>query len=459
MSLDENDAHRKGLRPDDPFDDSDEVRDPSGFDPSRPPLVTIPGHALIYVRTPDGGYVASDARMVYAESDRQNTGIEYITITERGQKRMDVPDLLRTYGGRADTLIYDLRNARSEYMPDGKGGGRLVLPCAQRVPLDPAFDSQVDHWLRLLGGTRADRLLDWLATAPDLTRTTAALYLKGSASAGKGLFAAGLAKLWGASVAAFEDVLGSAFNSALLNCPIVFLDESNTADVDHAEFRRLVGDSERKLTKKHAPTGTLLGCVRLVIAANNWNALRIRRADTVEDDEAIGTRILAIDIPDEAGEYLEGLGGDSFTRAHWTAGRMALPRHIAWLERERAPAVKLGTRFMVAGDGLWSEQQADLEAEAQAAVAADPWVPVVRARLDAAGSGPVPGTWLLEHVAGADVVKSWNERKRQHQAKRLARIARHLGWKRERMRLGGGERGYCYVPVNEPQPARGVYVD
>lgn len=325
----------------------------SHADADRPSRALVLMHAesrALWCAT-DTSYVPTNERLLHAELERWRHGVALWRTTKDGDKPIPPPELIRRYAWRVDRLIYDLTATVTRFDRTAPGAGDLVIACAPPVPVQPAFSAEVDQWLRLLGGERADRLLDWLATVSDLTWPTAALYLEGRKGAGKGLFASGVARLWGRDRTNYADIMGS-YSSALRHCPIVLLDESaGRVDVDSGAFRSLVAESERALTEKYKPAATLRGCVRLIVSANNGDALKIREDLGPEDEAAIGERILHIDVSHEVSEHLREIGGRATTR-DWVdapdGSPGKLPRHIAHLAATRK--VKRGSRFAVDGE-------------------------------------------------------------------------------------------------------------
>src|SRR5690606_20552119 len=114
--------------------------------------------------------------------------------------------------------------------------------------------------------------------------------------------------------------------------------------------------------EKYRPAATLLGAVRVIVSANNLDALHLDDVRTADDEEAIGERVLMISIPRSsprtslAGDYLESFGRRSRTLGWVSVPRTgepgALTRHLAWLVEHRK--VQRGSRFAVHGEaGEW----------------------------------------------------------------------------------------------------------
>jgi len=305
--------------------------------PDGPLFLRRAGHPREYTRI--------DTRLLRGELARQYH--DDIPLWVEG-KPVAPGYLIEQYAEVVHQIVYDLTGERLGFERDPRGCANvLCLPCARLDPtVKGAENAECAEWLRLFFGADVDRGLDWIASAADLTRPTSALYCQGPPSAGKGLLAAALAGLWGTTPTEYADVAGP-FNSALKHSPIVFLDEGAPKSLGSEVFRSLVSESSRPLKEKMVPTGQMLGCVRLIIAANNEDALRIRGELTLHDEQAIGARVFHVNVGEEAGRYLEGLGGRAYTQ-RWTTGPRTLVRHLRWLVDQRE--VRAGARFIVAGD-------------------------------------------------------------------------------------------------------------
>ena len=217
-----------------------------------------------------------------------------------------------------------------------------------RRDLKPIFHQDIDTWLRIMGGSSADKLLDWLATFTELQSPTCGLYLKSTGGTGKGLLASGLARLWGTAPTMYQNIIGT-HNDGIAICPLIWADEeipaSSYGKTPSAIFRTLVGNSDFNLRRMYAPAATLRGCLRLLVTANNNNALRIDEDLSHEDFEAIVERIGYIQVPDAARLYLENLGGRAATRSWVDEDKIA--EHVLWLSKNRK--VTRGKRFLVRG--------------------------------------------------------------------------------------------------------------
>jgi hypothetical protein len=219
---------------------------------------------------------------------------------------------------------------------------------AIRRDLVPEFNPQIDHWLRLMGGSRVDSFLDWLATFIELDKPTCGLYIKSDGGTGKGMLAEGLARMFGSAPTMYANIIGT-HNDGLATCPLVWADEeipaSSFGKTPSAIFRTLVGNSVFNLRRMYQPPSTLIGSLRLLVTANNDNALRIHEDLTPEDYQAIVDRIGYIHVDASAKAYIESIGGRKTTEA-WVRGD-GIAKHVLWLHQNRT--VVRGSRFLVKG--------------------------------------------------------------------------------------------------------------
>lgn len=229
--------------------------------------------------------------------------------------------------------------------------------CKQDRSLTPEYDADVARWLAALFEAEEDHGLDWLASLPDLARPTCALYIHGPPSVGKGMLAAGVARIWSkeCAVTPYSELLGT-FNSTLKRSPIIHADEKVPQDVfaanDSSVFRRIIGNSGLPVRDLYAAPATLDGCPRVLITANNEDALAIREELNVADLDAIRLRIGYIRAGEEAETVLNSMAAEQgfvstreMTESWVAGGRIA--EHVLWLAENRP--IDQGDRLLVEG--------------------------------------------------------------------------------------------------------------
>ena len=271
----------------------------------------------------------------------------------KGNKPLSTAEYLAMYFRQAVDVVFELGRERGVFLPEVQGG-TLVMGCAPPVKVEPRKNDDVEYWLDMLGGEHKEKLKDWLATVRRTDRPTCALYLEGPPGTGKGLFASGVASLWGTGPTSYGDAVAR-FNSALMRNPIVHVDEFfqvfDGGEGFSGAFRSLIGESVRQLRRKNMPSATLKGCPRLVIGANNGDALKLTENLTKNDLDAIASRVLHIKHDKSASQFLGFLGGREHT-ANWVFNKDGTPgvfaQHVAYLEQTRE--VEAGARFIVEGE-------------------------------------------------------------------------------------------------------------
>jgi hypothetical protein len=127
-------------------------------------------------------------------SPASTAGVTVHKVTSQGELRQKKPtELMAEYGSQAKEVIADLAAQKSTYDPRTQIITEAPCPLRNLSPLQPdspiddervAFE-QINEWLRLLGGEMHDKLLDWIALAPNLKRPIAALYFGGQKAAGR----------------------------------------------------------------------------------------------------------------------------------------------------------------------------------------------------------------------------------------------------------------------------------
>lgn len=304
---------------------------------------------LVYFRAPHGlrgPYPVEAAVDVAREllAPAASAGVTLMEPGEKGWQPVPLAQLMERYGSMADKVRFDLTAQRARFDPLNRAVIEAPMPLRDLVP---AFDADVDAWLRLFAGSKYERVLDLLATVTDLSRPTAALVLIGATDAGKSMFAHALARLWCETDATPLKHLFADFNDAVLRCPVVLGDEKVPSDFrGHErteELREVIAARTHTISRKHRDSATATGALRVILTANNRRILSFADDLTDDDIEALSERFLVVEVPEAARDFLKGLGNaETFV----TADRLA--RHALYLRDTRT--VTTGGRFLVRGD-------------------------------------------------------------------------------------------------------------
>lgn len=272
-----------------------------------------------------------------------NGFVKLDTTSAKGEPRKKTTkEILSDYCSVARTVVARLDLGYSWY--DENTQTFYEAPCPIR-PLVPVYNADVDNWLKLLGGAKADLLLDWVSTVTRLDKQSSALYLQGPPGTGKSLISQGLARLWhqGAPTELVR-VLGD-WTADISKCPLIVADEqipqSFKGQRSSAELRALIGNSSRTLTRKYAHNADLVGAVRLILSANNADMLVFEESLSQADLEAVAGRFLHIQGDKSAKSFL-----DSIDTTGWIDDDI-IAKHALWLRDNRV--VVPGKRFLVEG--------------------------------------------------------------------------------------------------------------
>lgn len=272
-----------------------------------------------------------------------NGFVEFDTRNAKGEpRRKSSKELLTDYASVARTIVARLDLGHSYY--DEATQTFYEATCPLR-PLVAQYNSNIDAWLRLLGGTKPDLLLDWIATVSNLDKQSSALYLQGPPGTGKSLLSQGLARLWHmGGPTELVRVLGD-WTADLSKCPLIVADEqipqSFRGQRTSAELRSLIGNPARTLTRKYAHNADLVGAIRLILSANNADMLVFDETLSQADLEAVAGRFLHIIGNKNATQYL-----NSISTAGWVDNDL-IAKHALWLRDNRR--VIPGRRFLVEG--------------------------------------------------------------------------------------------------------------
>jgi hypothetical protein len=290
-------------------------------------------------------------------SPAQSAGVEVYKYDDKGNVRLkDLHELVSQYGRVVTRVEADLAAPRT-YL-DAARCAVVEAPCRLRE-LEPAYSPEVDAWLRALAGAKYDRLCDWMACITFLRECTPAVFVKGASGVGKNMLALGLSRLWSTTgPTPMSKALGE-FNAQIVNCPLVYADEqipeTFRGEPRTEELRELITTSTFSINQKNRPISHAKGSCRVIIGANNFNAISRKAELTPEDAQALADRFILIDAGTEdrapAKDFLVSNGGPAFTK-DWVEGDK-IAQHALWLRDEVLACRRIitrGSRFILPGD-------------------------------------------------------------------------------------------------------------
>jgi hypothetical protein len=273
--------------------------------------------------------------------------VRLVDPSPTGYKHRTAVEMVRDYGTLAQKVISDMSATSSVFSVDTDTMRESVCPI--RNELKPTYDKRLDEWLQVFGGDFYNKLVDWLSVVPKLDLLLCALYINGEKGIGKSMLAHGLARIWteGAPTK-LSQILGE-FNEALVDCPLILADEKlpkkSKWDSITEDLREMVSTNSRELTRKYKAPSKLIGCIRLILAANNEFLLESAQTYSRADQEAIAQRFLYLKIGNRPAEFLNEVPRD--VRKHWWDRGIA--EHTLWLHENHVVKTP-GVRFEVEGD-------------------------------------------------------------------------------------------------------------
>jgi hypothetical protein len=271
-------------------------------------------------------------------------------VNEEG-RAVDMPTdyLFRQFGSTAEESYFSFLEPQTCY--NHKEREFVINPAPWRFT-EARFDPEIDKWLKLLGGEENyDLLCDWLAGVTKLDRPCAALYLDGPPGCGKSLFAHGAAQLWATRAPLYEQIVKN-FNSALMKCPVILIDEGFVGtDVKNPTMlmRRLIAQDSHSVNVKFGPQLCLENHLRFIVAANNDSVFLTGKEERLSenDSRAMAERIAYVKIDEAARDFfIEHNKGNRLTN-RWLGKEGIFARHILWLRNKRNLADT--GRFLVEG--------------------------------------------------------------------------------------------------------------
>lgn len=254
-------------------------------------------------------------------------GIELATLPDLPSRE----EILHQYATPVTRVVASYVEPQSRF--DSSTETLYEAVCKPRA-LVPERSEVVDTFLRKLVATEEEyrSLCTWLKYAYDLDKTHAILMLQGPRGVGKTLLAEGVARYYGIDGCTKGDAAVDAFNGALLVNPFVFLDEGLPRAWQHGSgqqaMRGFISSTSHSINRKGLPRITLLGCPRILIAANDLEAFGTSEMQSLETREASMERILCLRVQNAAKDYLETL---PMERRNDLVVKDEIARHVLWL--------------------------------------------------------------------------------------------------------------------------------
>lgn len=289
--------------------------------------------------------LARDLSEACGAKSMDEEGVPLVSLRDDKGKLLTGPEIMHRYSSGVKRSIF--RYAPGTSYDDVTN--TLTTTLTEIHPmLKPEYNADVDAWLETLGGENAWRIKDWLSVMFQYDYPVCALYLEGGKGLGKGMLGEGLSQIWSGAYCDFSEITKD-FNQRLLTTPLVWADEVAEGDVGKsmsAAFRKIVGSSIHDVSVKYQSNLELHGCPRVLITANNSNAIRFMENMSGDDVEAVVTRFGHVHCSRDTEQYLLDLGGRAHT-LDWVKG-LGIANHVAWMNENYVLPKKTG-RYLIPG--------------------------------------------------------------------------------------------------------------
>ena len=361
---------------------------------------------------------------------------------------LSVRNIMRDYGGRVDTIAYASGQSGCRYNSEHSV---MHVGTHQLAQVKAKYHEDVAEWLRLIGGTDPEGLLDWLACVTyTVDQPLCAMYIKGAPGIGKSLLGKGISALWNGPPADYNRAMSGEFNSAMLMSPVLFADEGVVVDRNNQataslKFRDVVSSTSHTIRALYKAPVNLRGAMRVLVCANDENGLPFKESLGADGIEAIVQRVMYIEADPAAATYLQALGGREGIGDRWappTNEPGAIAEHLIWLRDNRKVQPQEGSRFMVAGKPTHWHREFGARQGIKPNTLQVVYALLQRARAGAAGD---PGIYNDEEeevvwVRARTVLDAWDTLSRSFRAKPAAikdSLKQLAGGASQMKRLGG----------------------
>ena len=295
---------------------------------------------------------------VYSEiRDAGHNCIEYFDLNQNGQRVMrPIKHVFSDYGTIAEVVVLS-RTAQScvrLHRKKGYIGVELVLKVHGIKEHIPAVEHpEVDEWLRALGGSCQEKLLDWLAAYPDLNLRIALLYIWGKHSVGKNMLGDALTFLTESNLSVDLGEVHHDFQDNVVKTPLFWSDEQVNVPRQGGnkslmqDVKKLTGSSAVTAKVKGKAPAVIEGNCRIYLSAQDNTLIKLDDTSNQDDFEAVRLRMVVIKAGQSARDHLTP---PSITNG-WSTKN--IPEHIMWLNKNRE--ILCGDRFHVEGENEESD--------------------------------------------------------------------------------------------------------
>ena len=326
-----------------------------------------------FVMTPNGYYDRQQLLAVQIVPRIRELKMEALITLKKwnhdGTRLIDrhVNELVNEYATIANDIMAKPQVKGSHIDNIGTGNATFVVRSyARNALLEPFYHPDVNAWLHAMFGKEYDGVAHWISWALAFEEgPICALSIVGAQGSGKKLFCQGLAECLEKPRLATAADLTSDTQYGLIDSPFLVINEGwpqgrarglHPAD----QFRALIAGDDFRMNRKFMAPVYANSAVRILFTANNTDvihALTGNRNLSPEDRNALGIRLMHVDIGEAGAHWLRSHGGVKLTGIkgkRWIRGdsgeesSFIIARHFLWLHQNRSGPT--GLRFLVEGN-------------------------------------------------------------------------------------------------------------
>lgn len=277
----------------------------------------------------------------------EDSPIEHFVLAGKKVRPKSYMEYMQEYSIQLAELksSFDLSAPKVTVNGDLDSADLWIPTCKHRV-IAPKENPAIHEWLMSLCDPEhpqtQQQFLAWLAAFYDQKQKSAILYMNGIGGSGKTTLVRGLGRMWEQTPVKLSDALKN-FNQESLKTPVRYVDEAYQGAERNisAILRNYIAEDKFRIERKGIDAQYIHGHVRVVIAANDGDALASSSNSTLNDAAKMATaeRFLLIEPTETAVRIMEYQSQDGRNVERDWVNSNAIAAHVLWLKEQHAQAV------------------------------------------------------------------------------------------------------------------------
>jgi len=285
-----------------------------------------------------------------------------VPLEKGGFRDKRLSELLTEYGSPIAKRVGVVSRESNRLLYPDTSNATLEFGLFARRDIEPVYNEEINHWIELLGGERADELKQWIAWSLAFEEgPICALALIGTMGSGKHMLTQGLAECINTQTYIDQKQFRGEFNEGLIHSPFVVVDEALHSSVKKDfpdSFRTMVAGADTDINAKFQSPFKIKNPPRFMFTTNDDRVLTDiggARALSIEERAALMIRMIYLPVGPAAAAWLKEIGGYKHTGGWITyaggrPGRDIVAKHCLWMyENRELLVVRPGERFLMDG--------------------------------------------------------------------------------------------------------------